>query len=821
MDAANIAIANGEQGKNSANAEIRRRNDEPISTNKDPHVSLSIAKESGNKIQQETGEAHANNVEQRVDSSNAATAAAPASIPDEKVVDLYQKTSLLTYLELVEDGLQSLFYDGLESLLTFRDRDMSEGYPYQHSAACRWRQTRRGFAPVPEAQISSFDDHFYGPQFLRRWPDFAEDHAATFVMLSQTLGDEALFPPPYTIESSQLNMQMSSPGKYFVHPVDLPFYVKEVMEKPSQQLLDAYRRAQSDQLGGSAVGSSMAKLSLHGRPFGLEPQIEGDCDERMLPGNDGEASRNVDDRDRAGGPHRWGIAAQSDKSQIPVLIGEYNNGSGHPVKRLGQLMQDGNLDDFFQRVAKYKHWEKVTSDVDIDQIYNQSTWASNQQVVQMLCRNFHHMIATGIEYAYVATGGSAQFLRVPKGDWRTLYYHVCDFSVPLVYDTAARRNLNKGLRAPRETAAAYFASFCIWASQSTPRPASWINAAEKDLKRWLSHYEDDDSGRTCKLPRQPPVSVPWTIPYCTQACLGGMQRQEALDDKCPNVQLHREAATRRGAFRHPLTVDELRDRVVTQLAINADQDCECLGRHGLFGRHGVLFKITVTGYGYTFVAKGVRASDRDVLQHEERMYRIAEDVQGQIVPVFLGVIDLRQAVPLHSYVLVRHMMLLSYAGPDVQRALREGLLPPNIHLEPEGLRTQKDLRAEGVVNEHVRRPNMAWNDEAQRVMHFDLYRATSEYRSRGQAAREQDPHGQDLAKGVGDGTRCRAAGIIETEVGRVSRRQRCQGPRRIPNDVRRPESVWLKLDAGLGLREFILWMSLGHGWLFEQHLKCR
>ncbi|ERS95343.1 hypothetical protein HMPREF1624_08221 [Sporothrix schenckii ATCC 58251] len=456
----------------------------------------------------------------------------------------------------------------------------------------------------------------------------------------------------------------------------------------------------------------------------------------MLPGNDGEASKNVDDRDRAGGPHRWGIAAQSDKSQIPVLIGEYNNKAGHPVKRLGQLMQAGKLDDFFQRVTKYKHWEKGTSEAEVDHIYNQSTWASNQQVVRMLCRNFHHMIATGIEYAYVATGDSVLFLRVPKDDWRTLYYHLCDFSVPSVYDAAARRNLNKGLRAPHETAAAYFASFCIWASQSTPRPASWISAAEMDLKRWPSQYEDDGSGTTCKLPTQPPVSVPWTMPYCTQACLGSMQRQKALDDKCPNVQLHREAAARHGAFRHPLTVDELRDRVVTQLATNADQDCECLGRHGLFGRHGVLFKITVTGHGYTFVAKGVRASDREVLQHEERMYRVAEDVQGQIVPVFLGVIDLRQAIPLHSYVLVRHMMLLSYAGPDVQRALREGLLPPNSDLEREGLRTQKELRAEGVVNEDVRRPNMAWNDEEQRVMHFDLYRATSEYRSREDKQRE-------------------------------------------------------------------------------------
>lgn len=211
---------------------------------------------------------------------------------------------------------------------------------------------------------------------------------------------------------------------------------------------------------------------------------------------------------------------------------------------------------------------------------------------------------------------------------------------------------------------------------------------------------------------------------CTQACLRGLLRQEALDDKCPNVDVHRAAANYRGALRHPLTADELCALVIKQLAMSPDLDCKCLDRYGLFGRHGVLFKIMLTGYGYRFVAKGVRACDRGVLAKEKEIYDAAYNAQGHILPVCLGVIELDKAIPLHSYVLVRHMMLLSDAGTDVFRAKEKHLLPHDIDIEHEKQRTWDELYEEGVENHDVRSPNMAWNDEVRRVMHFDLYRAT-------------------------------------------------------------------------------------------------
>ncbi|KAL1904686.1 hypothetical protein Sste5344_009634 [Sporothrix stenoceras] len=409
-------------------------------------------------------------------------------------------------------------------------------------------------------------------------------------------------------------------------------------------------------------------IVIQDEAYCLEPQDDGDLEDPHWRTRGAEAVK--DSRDRVGGPHRWAYAKYLDWITLPMLIGEYKNPSGRTVKRLRTLMHQGDIDDFFVRMAKDENFKPSGETEDkVDEVYSKDTRAGNKLVAWILCRNYHYMIATGVEYAYVATGDHIMFLRAPKDDWRTLYYHWCDFTVPSFRDVDVRKTLNKG-----------------------------IDAAEKDLKRWPLLYDDDDKDSYMTFPKEPPVDDDEFIGMgpdpCTQACLRGLLRQEALDDKCPNVDVHRAAAELRGAFRHPLTADELSGLVIKQLAVDPDLDCQCLCATGVFGRHGVLFKITLTGYGYTFVAKGVRASDRRVLEHEEKMYKAAYNVQGQIVPVCLGVVKLNRAIPLHSYVLY------------------------------EKQRTSDELYVEGVENQEPRSPNMAWNNEVGRVMHFDLYRST-------------------------------------------------------------------------------------------------
>jgi hypothetical protein len=379
------------------------------------------------------------------------------------------------------------------------------------------------------------------------------------------------------------------------------------------------------------------------------------------------------------------------------------------------------------------------------------------------------------------------FLRVLEDDPRTLYYFSTVFPVPEISDQEDRLAANRGLRPPHETAVAYMCSFCLWALDSTVRSATWIRAATDDVAQWPIPYDqmtlpaisrtpylpprrddDDDGGhasgssntegqqarsksrlsqsRTPSTTTSAAAGKPsadhqgyvatirsYTIrypvlPYCTTGCLVGLCRGLSLDDKCPNVYLHRQAAAavsskreqQQQQDRHALTVDELRSRLVRQLDDNLEVDCECLDKKGYFGRYGVLFKITLTGYGYTFVAKGVQAAHRHDLAGEEAVYEHLRAFQGRLVPVFMGVIDLIYPFPLRSLAKVSHMMLLSWAGQDLKRLEPR---PEGVDLEGEVLRTEFELQAAGLWNDDVRYENMTWNAESRRVMQIDFDQA--------------------------------------------------------------------------------------------------
>ncbi|OAA63384.1 metalloprotease m41 [Niveomyces insectorum RCEF 264] len=239
-----------------------------------------------------------------------------------------------------------------------------------------------------------------------------------------------------------------------------------------------------------------------------------------------------------------------------------------------------------------------------------------------------------------------------------------------------------------------------------------------------------------------------SLPYCTQGCLLGLHRGLPLDEKCPNVQLHREAAAIATAATapsgreqeqqvyHTLTVDELRSRLVRQLDDHLEVDCECLDKRGLFGLCGVLFKITLTGYGYTFVAKGVQAAHRQALEQEVAVYEGLAAFQGRLVPVCMGMIDLVYPFPLQSLAKVSHMLLLSWAGPDLI-CLRPR--PPGVDLEEEVWKTNAELEGAGLDNDDVRHDNLTWNAEARRVMQIDFDQARIRWPLKGQKEKQEEP----------------------------------------------------------------------------------
>lgn len=61
---------------------------------------------------------------------------------------------------------------------------------------------------------------------------------------------------------------------------------------------------------------------------------------------------------------------------------------------------------------------------------------------------------------------------------------------------------------------------------------------------------------------------------------------------------------------------------------------------GMYGSTRVLFKLELAPYGYTFVAKGTTATLLCSLEHETNVYEKLHRLQGDAVPVHLGLVEL-------------------------------------------------------------------------------------------------------------------------------------------------------------------------------------
>ncbi|KAF4975643.1 hypothetical protein FZEAL_7598 [Fusarium zealandicum] len=207
--------------------------------------------------------------------------------------------------------------------------------------------------------------------------------------------------------------------------------------------------------------------------------------------------------------------------------------------------------------------------------------------------------------------------------------------------------------------------------------------------------------------------------YCTQKCLLGLVQGGFLDPKCPNMALHCNNYLTRA--RHPVSHSEWLVLLQKQIERSLDDGITRLGQSG---SRGVLFKVTLTAYGYTFIGKGtVRAFISD-LENEAAVYNRLQPIQGRHVPVFLGAIDLRSIDKVYYYfhrVYIVHITFLSWGGDSVTDAVEAGDMGKNSQsMAATALRA---LHGEGVVHRDVRFANMLFNREVNKVMMIDFERA--------------------------------------------------------------------------------------------------
>ena len=82
---------------------------------------------------------------------------------------------------------------------------------------------------------------------------------------------------------------------------------------------------------------------------------------------------------------------------------------------------------------------------------------------------------------------------------------------------------------------------------------------------------------------------------------------------------------------------------------------------GIQGARAVFFKVTLTSYDYTVMAKGTARAYVKDLRHEAEVYRRLAAIHGVYAPVFLGNLDLDHPFYYDTGVLIVHMMLLSWS----------------------------------------------------------------------------------------------------------------------------------------------------------------
>ena len=128
----------------------------------------------------------------------------------------------------------------------------------------------------------------------------------------------------------------------------------------------------------------------------------------------------------------------------------------------------------------------------------------------------------------------------------------------------------------------------------------------------------------------------------------------------------------------------------------------------------------MASHGYVFVGKGtVQAFVPDLL-HEGNIYRRLARLQGRVIPVCLGNIELTEWYYLDVDVRILHMLLMSWGG---ELADEDESVKGWKGLQRETWRTAAEVQRAGIDQMDVRPPNLLWNREVGRVMLIDFERA--------------------------------------------------------------------------------------------------
>ncbi|KAI2789392.1 hypothetical protein POX_d04880 [Penicillium oxalicum] len=196
------------------------------------------------------------------------------------------------------------------------------------------------------------------------------------------------------------------------------------------------------------------------------------------------------------------------------------------------------------------------------------------------------------------------------------------------------------------------------------------------------------------------------LPFCTIACIRGIVNRGPLDKKCPNWKLH-------GSHTHSIGPQEFTRQLDRQFSRNPYIGFEPLH---IRGRTGYILKATLLSHGYTVIIKATTIEKQHHLQAEADNYHHLRSLQGQQIPVFLGMFTPRVSYYYHGDPM-EQMMILSWSGKRLQFVIND---ENSRFFHEEREKALAILRSHGAVHGDIEWRNMLWDDLSGRLIVIDL-----------------------------------------------------------------------------------------------------
>ncbi|KAL7783584.1 hypothetical protein V8C37DRAFT_397021 [Trichoderma ceciliae] len=384
----------------------------------------------------------------------------------------------------------------------------------------------------------------------------------------------------------------------------------------------------------------------------------------------------------------------------------------------------------------------LASEIRLEQdVINQEgkdfTFASRTLVAATITQLFSYMVSKDIRYGCVSTGEAFIFCCISKNDPSIVYCTACVPERDVVPKDPVRLH---------RTAAALVFGLVLQALREKPLPESWYDSIT-DLDTWTMGY-DDVLDRVRKMGEARPQAASFKAhrwrgfdqsPILTQMrgeVRGSDEIRRWLDNVTGQAEAAPEPTDQSRARVHTriqdqpfcsqkcllgLDYDDFLSHLRIQLAEDDNLDAYCAPLR-VANTPKSLFKIRLSLYSYTFIAKGGKGSAH--LWSEKFVYDQIANLQGHHVPVCIGMLEL--ITPHHhNRKAFKDMLLLSWAGRPFRNCSKQVSRDQVAGMTDMGLRAMHKL---GVVyNGGLEPQNFLYDASRGSVMIVDFEDSSLEF----------------------------------------------------------------------------------------------